>query len=120
MKRCPLAQIALFFPSLWMAAVLSAALSGCGGRADSQPAPADAAPSPPNSPAAAAGLALLEDEAQRAAAARQRICPVTGELLGSMGKPPLVAINTRTVFLCCEHCESALRQNPDKHLANLQ
>jgi len=74
---------------------------------------ASAAAEPP------AGLAEL-DEADRAAAAKQRVCPVTGELLGSMGKPYKVVVKGQTVFLCCPGCEEAIKNDPDKYLAKLK
>jgi membrane fusion protein, copper/silver efflux system len=51
--------------------------------------------------------------------ARQRLCPVTGKPLGSMGAPKRVEIAGRTVFLCCDGCEDALRKDPAKFLAKL-
>ena len=50
---------------------------------------------------------------------RQRICPVSEKLLGSMGQPPKVTIDKRDVYLCCAGCESPLRRNPQLHLAKL-
>lgn len=37
-------------------------------------------------------------------AMQQRTCPVTRDLLGSMGKPIKVSVNGRTVFVCCQGC----------------
>lgn len=34
----------------------------------------------------------------------QRICPVTGKKLGSMGRPVKAEVNGATVFLCCKSC----------------
>jgi YHS domain-containing protein len=64
------------------------------------------------------GLAELSAE-DRALAEKQRICPVSGELLGSMGKPSKVTVKGRTVFLCCEGCEPKIKKDPDKYLAKL-
>jgi YHS domain-containing protein len=64
------------------------------------------------------GLAELSDE-DRAAAEKQRVCPVSGEALGTMGKPYKVALKGRTVFLCCSGCEEDLTKNPDKYLAKI-
>lgn len=64
------------------------------------------------------GLAELP-EADRILAVKQKICPVTGEALGSMGKPTKVEIKGRTVFLCCDGCEADLKKDPDKYLAKL-
>ena len=49
----------------------------------------------------------------------QGTCPVTGKRLGSMGTPPKVDVKGRTIFLCCEGCEGAIRATPDKFLAKL-
>jgi len=65
------------------------------------------------------GLAELS-EADRALAEKQKICPVSGELLGSMGKPVKVTVKGKTVFLCCERCESKITKDPDKYLAKLE
>jgi len=65
-----------------------------------------------------AALAQLSPE-DRAAAEKQKICPVGKGPLGSMGTPPKVEINGREVFLCCEGCEDTLRSDPEKYLANL-
>lgn len=64
------------------------------------------------------GLAELADE-DRAAAVKQKICPVSGELLGSMGAPVKVTVKDREVFLCCAGCEGAITEDPDKYLAKL-
>ena len=59
------------------------------------------------------------DEADRPQAARQKLCPVTGKLLGSMGVPLKVALRGRTVFLCCAGCSGAIEADPEKFLAKL-
>ncbi len=51
--------------------------------------------------------------------ARQKICPVTGKALDSMGGPVRVEVAGRVVFICCKGCEKTLRGNPAKYLANL-
>jgi Cu(I)/Ag(I) efflux system membrane fusion protein len=85
---------------------------------------APTAPSTSNRPAAGAaasgtdGLALLEP-ADQVLATKQKVCPVTKKPLGSMGKPVKVAIQGRTVFLCCEGCEDRLQANPEKYLSQL-
>ena len=57
-------------------------------------------------------------EIQRAAAAIavQKTCPVSGQPLGSMGEPIPVTIGAQTVYVCCQSCIEAVRQNPTKHL----
>ncbi|MFC1759857.1 hypothetical protein ACFL2H_14005, partial [Planctomycetota bacterium] len=34
----------------------------------------------------------------------QRICPVSGKALGSMGSPPKVKVGEEEIFLCCKSC----------------
>lgn len=51
------------------------------------------------------------------ALAAQRVCPVSGEDLGSMGAPLKVTRGDRSTFLCCEGCLKKLQADPDKYLA---
>lgn len=60
----------------------------------------------------------LSPEDQQLVAA-QKICPVTGADLNSMGGAVPVDLVGRRVFICCAGCESALRKNPEKHLKKL-
>ncbi len=46
----------------------------------------------------------------------QRLCPVTGEKLGSMGPPLPVTVKGQTIYVCCKACVSAVKRNPDKYL----
>jgi len=64
------------------------------------------------------GVALLPPSEQ-SAALQQRICPVTGGPLGSMGKPIRTTVSGRTVYVCCQGCISTLRNNPQKYLTTL-
>jgi len=64
------------------------------------------------------GLAELSPE-DRAMAEKQKVCPVSGQALGSMGKPVKVHVKGRDVFLCCPDCEESIRKEPDKYLAKL-
>lgn len=57
--------------------------------------------------------------ADRALAEKQKVCPVTGAPLGSMGLPTKVTLKGRTVFLCCGGCEKKLNKDADKYLAKL-
>lgn len=107
--------------------VIAVGLSGCGGTDDSPPA---ADPPEANDGDEHAGqmmsastdveeaLAELSPE-DRTAAEKQRICPVTDEPLGSMGKPYKLTVQDRDVFLCCEMCKDAVTDEPDKYLAKL-
>lgn len=60
----------------------------------------------------------LSAEDQKLVAA-QKICPVTGADLNSMGGPLPVDVSGRRVFICCAGCEAALRKDPEKHLKKL-
>ena len=66
----------------------------------------------------AAALAKLSDE-DRAAALKQKTCPVSGQLLGAMGTPVKVTVKGKEVFLCCPGCKPAIEKDPDKYLAKL-
>ncbi|HVK13698.1 MAG TPA: hypothetical protein VM597_33435, partial [Gemmataceae bacterium] len=55
----------------------------------------------------------------RLLADRQKLCPVTGQPLDSMGGPVRLSLAGRTVFICCEGCETPLRRKPDQYLAKL-
>ncbi len=56
-------------------------------------------------------------EQQRAAAAiaRQKICPVSGKPLGSMGDSVAVNVTGQTVYVCCSGCVNAIQSNPAKY-----
>jgi YHS domain-containing protein len=75
--------------------------------------------SPAVSEGGTAGLEELND-ADRKQAEKQKVCPVSGEPLGSMGKPYKVTVKGRTFFLCCEGCEAELQAHPDKYLKKLK
>ena len=57
--------------------------------------------------------------ADRALAERQKLCPVTGKPLGSMGTPARAVAHGRVVFLCCGGCTGAFKRDPEKYLAKL-
>jgi membrane fusion protein, copper/silver efflux system len=50
----------------------------------------------------------------------QKICPVTGAPLDSMGGPIAVEVAGRRVFICCKGCEAPLKKDPQKYLAKLK
>jgi YHS domain-containing protein len=128
--------------SLWTVALAAVvAVSGCGSSTPhSQEKPKTTAPSDNQAqekpagqeqragheghddttgPNALPGLAELSAE-DRAAAEKQRVCPVSGDLLGAMGKPVKVVVKGQTVFLCCPNCKKEITQDPDKYLAKLK
>lgn len=55
----------------------------------------------------------------RMAVYKQKLCPVSGEPLGAMGKPYKVTVKGRDVFLCCKGCEATITADPDTYLAKL-
>ena len=63
-------------------------------------------------------LAMLS-EADRAAAEKQKTCPVSNEALGSMGKPIKVTIKGQELFICCGGCKGDTEKKPDEVLAAL-
>lgn len=106
------------------AVLVSSTLSGCSPTAQSTPSPAKAEPpasisSKESETTSPEGLAEL-NEADRALAAKQKLCPVTGELLGSMGAPLQVQVKDQSVWICCDGCEGRLKKDPDKYLTKLK
>ena len=47
----------------------------------------------------------------------QTRCPVTGEVLGSMGDPVAVTVGGRAVYVCCRGCAKRAEADPIKTLA---
>ncbi len=86
---------------------------------ESGPTASEAAPAAAAEAQALEGLKELSAE-DRAAAEKQRVCPVSGELLGSMGKPVKIVVQGRTVFLCCSGCEAAFRKDPEKYFEKMK
>ena len=60
---------------------------------------------------------MTQLQATAAAIARQKVCPVSGQPLGSMGKPVSVEVQGRTVYVCCAGCIDAVKADPNKYLA---
>jgi Cu(I)/Ag(I) efflux system membrane fusion protein len=58
-----------------------------------------------------AALAKLSP-VDRVAAERQKICPVTGMSLGTMGTPVKIEAGGKTVYLCCEGCRDLVLKDP--------
>jgi hypothetical protein len=99
--------------------VALAVFAGC---AKEQPKAAPAVPQADEQKTAAElpeGLKDLSPE-DLAAVQKQKVCPVSGEKLGSMGKPVKVTVKGQTIFLCCSGCEDDLKKDPDKYLAKLK
>lgn len=56
------------------------------------------------------GIRQLSLSDQRMAM-KQQTCPITSDLLGSMGRPIKVDVDGRIVFVCCEGCVEKLRSS---------
>jgi hypothetical protein len=54
--------------------------------------------------------------ADKTLAEAQKVCPIAGEPLGSMGVPPKLSIEGETVFICCLACKGQAEAEPDKTL----
>ncbi len=87
---------------------------------------ADATPAKPFDVAGAqlsdkqiAAIGKIEPEADRKIALEQKLCPMTGAHLGSMGKPVKVMLKDQAVFLCCDGCEDDAKAKPAEALAKL-
>jgi Cu(I)/Ag(I) efflux system membrane fusion protein len=79
--------------------------------AEDRPASTTEEPSPED----LENLAKLPEE-DRQLARQQRICPITGDPLGSMGVPPKIMLRGRPVFLCCKGCAGAAKKAPEETL----
>ncbi len=63
---------------------------------------------------------VLKPDAKRIAASHavnNKLCPVTGEAIGSMGTAPVVVYQGKAVTLCCKGCIKAFAKEPAKYLA---
>ncbi len=65
-----------------------------------------------------AALAKL-DTKDRLLAEKQRLCPISGQPLGSMGVPAKVMIQGQPVFLCCDGCSEQAVGNQAKTLTKV-
>ena len=60
-------------------------------------------------------LAAL-DQSDQAGIARQRVCPVTGAALDSMGGPIKVLVGGQPLYLCCKGCLGKVQSDPEAFL----
>jgi YHS domain-containing protein len=49
----------------------------------------------------------------------QKLCPVTGEELGSMGPPIPVNVKGQTIYVCCKGCVAKVQRDPEAFLAKV-
>jgi hypothetical protein len=68
---------------------------------------------------AKASLALL-GAPERQLAEAQKLCPISGKLLGSMGMPIQLTLKGQPVFLCCAGCEDQAKDDEDRTLAKVK
>ena len=66
-----------------------------------------------------AELAKLTAE-DATSAGKQHMCPVSGEMLGTMGAPKKIDVNGQQVWICCDGCKDKLLADPDKFLVKLK
>ena len=68
------------------------------------------------------GSAELLRPPQRVAApyGGQKLCPVTDDELGSMGKPIPVTVRGQTIWVCCRGCVAKVQRDPDKYLRKVE
>ncbi len=57
------------------------------------------------------------DQNDHAGIARQRVCPVTGASLDSMGGPVKVLVGGQPLYLCCKGCLGKVQIHPAAYLA---
>ncbi len=55
-------------------------------------------------------------QADQKAIAAQKVCPITGEDLESMGMPIKISDGDRSVFVCCRGCLAKVQADPGKYL----
>ncbi len=59
-------------------------------------------------------------EGEQAAALAQKVCPISGENLGSMGKPIQVTAEGKSAYICCAGCKEDFEADPAAALAKLK
>jgi outer membrane murein-binding lipoprotein Lpp len=66
-----------------------------------------------------ANLDKLSPE-DRALAEQQKVCPESGEPLGSMDVPIKVMVKGQPVFVCCGGCKEGVQKDPDATLKKVE
>jgi hypothetical protein len=59
------------------------------------------------------------DKSDQAGIAHQKVCPVTGAKLGSMGDPIKLLIGGKPLYLCCQGCLNKVKNDPRAYLAKV-
>ena len=83
-------------------------------KADTRPAPPPPSSRPTRSPRSRSC-----PRPSRTLALKQAVCPVSGQHLGSMGKPIKVTAEGRTFFLCCDELRGGFKKDPKAVIAKL-
>lgn len=112
----------VIFAALGAAFLTASALIGCSEQQATPTESQDAAPMPD---ATAADSEVEKEFAKlspedRELAMAQKICPVSGEPLGSMGPPLKVTVDGKSLFICCEGCREDAEKNFADHIAKLE
>lgn len=63
---------------------------------------------------------MTEQQKAAVAIARQKVCPVSGQSLGSMGDPISVTVEDKTIYVCCGHCVAKAKADFANYLRKLQ
>ena len=58
--------------------------------------------------------------ADRELVAALKVCPVSGEALGSMGEPIKVTVDGKDLFVCCEHCVEPVTKDFETYFAKAE
>jgi len=69
--------------------------------------------------AAVLTVGLVQCSAEAAKPYPLDVCPVSGEKLGSMGKPPELVQDGQQVKFCCKHCIADFEKEPSKYLKEI-
>lgn len=48
-----------------------------------------------------------------------KTCIISGEKLGSMGKPPVLVVDGQEVKFCCKNCIKDFNKDPKKYLKEI-
>lgn len=56
-----------------------------------------------------------KEQLSKAKPMHNTVCPISGEKLGSMGKPIPVIYKGQIINLCCMGCQADFEKNPEKY-----
>lgn len=62
----------------------------------------------------------LRGESTTAVNAGNKICPVSGEKIGDMGKPAQYEYKGKVYNFCCEGCVETFKENPEKYVNSVE